>query len=78
VIAVATSAAAVGKWVFTAPTREDYVEVKRDTESVKTDHAVLKAKVDGLRDDVSDMKNGQKAFQTEIKADISRLLDRRR
>lgn len=78
ILTVLASAAAVGKWVFTAPTAEDYKSLSDKTTAVTQDHAVLKANVDGLRQDVSSIKNGQERFEDNINVKIDRLLDRSR
>jgi hypothetical protein len=78
IITVLASAAAVGKWVFTAPTADDYKDLKNQTTAVTQDHAVLKANVGGLRDDVSSIKNSQQRFEDNINVKIDRLLDQRR
>ena len=47
-LALLGSAAAAARWAFTAPTREDYDGLSNRTRTVETDHAVLKAGVEGM------------------------------
>jgi hypothetical protein len=74
VIALAGGAAALGKWVFTAPTQADYQGHDVRLKSVEQDHAVLRATVDGLRMDVAK----QDAHFDKIEIKLDKLIDRRR
>ncbi len=60
------AAAAMGKWVFTAPTREDYESVRNKVTNVEQDHAVLKAGVEGMRSDLADVKQATKDINTTL------------
>ncbi len=73
VVAMLGSAAALGKWIFQAPTREDYSGLENRTKGVELDHAVLKATVDGLRSDVAKQDNHLELINVKI----DKLLDRR-
>jgi hypothetical protein len=66
VITLLGAAAALGKWVFTAPTKEDYSGLEMRTKTVEMDHAVLKANVDGMRNDLADVKNVTKDINTQL------------
>ena len=69
------AAAALGRWAFTAPTQEDYRGLETRTKTVELDHAVLKANVDGMRGDLTDVKTLTK----DINAQLTQLrIDRRR
>jgi hypothetical protein len=72
-LALLGSAAALAKWVFTAPTQEDYRGHDQRLKAVELDHAVLKATVDGLRVDVSK----QDSHLEVIGVKIDKLLERR-
>lgn len=60
------SAAALGKWVFTAPTAEDYKGHDTRIKAVEMDHEILKAKVDGMRNDLGDVKAATKEINTQL------------
>lgn len=78
VIGVLGAAAGIGKWVFTAPTAENYEKVSSKVEAVVIDHVILKANVDGLRNDVADVRNVQRAELDKINVKLDKVLDRRR
>lgn len=65
-LAALGAAAALGKWVFTAPTKEDYTGLEVRTKTVELDHAVLKANVDGMRSDLSEVKSATKEINSQI------------
>lgn len=65
-IALLTGAAALGKWVFTAPTKDDYTTLENRTKTVELDHAVLKAGVEGMRSDLADVKQTTKDINERL------------
>jgi hypothetical protein len=65
-VALLTGAAALGRWVWTAPTQEDYRGLDSRTKSVELDHAVLKATFEGVRVDVSELKSLAKDTNAQI------------
>lgn len=71
IVAVLTAAAALARWAFTAPTQTDFQSHDSRIRTVETDHAVLKANVDGMRNDFGDLKGDVR----EIKIDIRQLVE---
>jgi hypothetical protein len=65
-ISVLGAGAAVARFAFTAPTRDDYELLRSDVTTVRQDHAVLKAGVDGLRSDMGDVKIGFKELNSQL------------
>lgn len=65
-LALLGSAAAAARWAFTAPTREDYDGLSNRTRTVETDHAVLKAGVEGMRNDLADVKASTKDINATL------------
>ena len=59
-VALLTGAAGAAKWIYSAPTQEDYRDLGNRTKAVELDHAVLKANVDGMRSDLMDVKTPTK------------------
>ncbi len=74
VLAVLGAAAGLGKWVFTAPTKDDYQGLDVRTKAIEVDHAILKANVEGLRNDVT----RQDVHLDSIDQKLDKLLERRR
>jgi hypothetical protein len=66
VLTLLGSAAALGKWVFTAPTKDDYSSLENRTKAVELDHAVLKAGVEGMRSDLADVKAATKDINAQL------------
>lgn len=65
-VTLLVAAAALGKWAFTAPTQEDYRGLEMRTKAVEIDHAVLKTGVEGMRNDLSDVKSMTKEMNNQL------------
>lgn len=74
-LALLASAAALARWAFTAPTRDDYSGIDLRTKAIEVDHAVLKANVDGMRNDLGDVKMTTKTINETL---MQLRLERRR
>ena len=66
VVAVLGAATGLARWAFTAPSREDYSSLEIRTKAVEMDHAVLKANVDGMRNDLGDLKATTKEINQQL------------
>ncbi len=65
-LALLGSAAALARWAFTAPTRDDYELLRNTVTNVSQDHAVLKAGVEGMRNDLADVKMSTKEINQQL------------